>query len=368
MMLRWKSLDWGLIGAVGILLLVSTVMLFSLNQLAGGGGSGRFEKQLGFIVAGIIVLGVASQFNYRKFLHYAYLNYLIWLLVLVLLLFFGTTIRGTTGWFQVAGISVQPVEFAKLAFILAAARFLADRSFEMEQWKTVLRYGGLLLGYVGLVLLQPDLGSVIVLVGTATVMGLITTIRPRQLLLLTTIALILGALSWFFYLGDYQKNRLLTFIDPQRDPLSSGYNVTQAVISVGSGQWFGRGLGLGPQSQLQFLPERETDFIFAVIAEELGFIGAGVVVLLFAFIIWRLWRSSRWLTDDSARYLVAGYCALLFGQVLINIGMNIGIMPVTGIPLPFISAGGSSLLAMLLGLGIVLNAIAQPQRKIAGKI
>lgn len=363
MKLQWRSLDWSLLGAVGILILVSAVMLFSLNQLAGGGGSGRFEKQLGFIVVGIILLGVASQFNYRKFLQYAYLGYLGWFIILLLLLFFGTTIRGTTGWFQFAGISLQPVEFAKLAFILAAARFLADRSFEMEQWKTVLRYGGLLLGYVGLVLLQPDLGSVIVLLGTATVMGLITTIRPSQLLLLATIALTLGTLSWFFYLGDYQKNRLLTFIDPQRDPLSSGYNVTQSVISVGSGQWFGRGLGLGPQSQLQFLPERETDFIFAVIAEELGFVGAGAVIALFAFIIWRLWRSSRHLTDDSARYLVVGYCSLLFGQVLINIGMNLGIMPVTGIPLPFISAGGSSLLAMMLGLGIVLNATAQPLRK-----
>lgn len=337
-------------------------MLFSLNQLVGG-GAGRFEKQLGFILAGIVVLCVASQFNYRKFLQYAYLNYLGWFVMLVLLLFFGTTIRGTTGWFQFAGMSVQPVEFAKLAFILAAARFLADRSFEMERWKTVVRYGGLLLGYVALILLQPDLGSVVVLVGTATVMGLITTIRPRQLLLLGTIAVTLGALSWFFYLGDYQKNRLLTFIDPQRDPLRSGYNVTQSVISVGSGQWFGRGLGLGPQSQLQFLPERETDFIFAVIAEELGFIGAGVVIVLFAFIIWRLWRSSRHLTDDSARYLVVGYCSLLFGQVLINIGMNLGIMPVTGIPLPFISAGGSSLLAMMLGLGIVLNATSQSVRK-----
>lgn len=353
---RWQPLDWWLIGAVLILMTVSTVILFSLNSLAVAGVSNRFEKQLAFISVGLLIMFVASQFNYRKFIQYAYIQYAVWFVMLGLVLFFGTTVRGTTGWFQFAGISLQPVEFAKIAFIMMAARFLADHSFAMEQWKTVLRYGGLLAGYVALVLLQPDLGSAVVLVGSATVMGLATAIRPRQLWLLAGIAVALVTFSWFFIFQDYQKDRLLTFVDPQRDPLISGYNVTQAMISVGSGQWFGRGLGLGPQSQLQFLPERETDFIFAVIAEELGFIGAGTVIGLFIVLIWRLWHVSRSLSDDTARYLVVGYCALLFGQVMINIGMNIGVMPVTGIPLPFVSAGGSSLLAMLLGLGIVLNA------------
>ncbi|EKD78639.1 MAG: hypothetical protein ACD_41C00306G0009 [uncultured bacterium] len=358
---HWRPVDWWLLAAVLILITVSTVILFSLNQTSTG--SDRFEKQLVFIVIGLVVLGITSQLNYRTFLQYAYIHYLIWLVILVLVIFFGTTIRGTTGWFQFAGISLQPVEFAKIAFILAAARFLTDRSFEMEHWKTVVRYGALLAGYVGFILLQPDLGSAVVLVGTATVMGLATAVRPRQLWLIGAIAVLFGSLSWAFILQDYQKDRLLTFIDPQRDPLRSGYNVTQAVISVGSGQWFGRGLGLGPQSQLQFLPERETDFIFAVIAEELGFVGAGTVIGLFAFILWRLWRSSRLLSDDSARYVVVGYAALLFGQILINIGMNIGVMPVTGIPLPFVSAGGSSMIALLFGLGIVFNALAQSSRR-----
>lgn len=358
-LVHWRRLDWWLLGAVLILLAVSIVVLFSLSQTASGVTSDRFEKQLAFIVVGLVLLFIASQLDYRRFLQYAYINYLVWLVVLGLVLVIGTTIRGTTGWFQVAGISLQPVEFAKIAFILAAARFLADRSFEMEQWKTVVRYSILVVGYVGLTLLQPDFGSAVVLVGTAIVMGLVTAIRPRQLGLIGVIAIILGVMSWLFVLQDYQKDRLLTFIEPQRDPLRSGYNVTQAMISVGSGQWFGRGLGLGPQSQLQFLPERETDFIFAVIAEELGFIGAGAVSLLFTGLIWRLWRSSRLLSNDSARYLVTGFCALLFWQVIINIGMNVGLMPVTGIPLPFVSAGGSSLIALLLGLGIVLNALSK---------
>lgn len=356
-LLRWKQLDWWLIGAVLLLMTISSVILFSLNAQSAS-LSARFEKQLAFIAVSIIVLFVVSQINYRRFVQYAYIIYMAGTIVLVGVLFFGTTINGTTGWFQFAGVSLQPVEFAKIAFILAAARFLADRSFEMERWSTVLRYGLLLVAYLGLVLVQPDLGSAVILAGIATVMGLATSIRPRQLALIGLVALVLGLISWFTVLDTYQQDRLLTFIDPQRDPLRSGYNVTQAVISVGSGQWFGRGLGLGPQSQLQFLPERETDFIFAVIGEELGFIGAGTVITLFAIIIWRLWRLSRSLSDDTARYVVVGYCALLFGQGMINIGMNIGIMPVTGIPLPFVSAGGSSLLAMALGLGMVLNALS----------
>lgn len=360
---HWRPLDWWLLGAVVILMAVSTVTLFSLSQTTTHLASDRFEKQLAFVIIGLVVMLIVSQLNYRMFLQYAYIHYIIWFVLLVLVILIGTTVRGTTGWFQVAGMSLQPVEFAKIAFILAAARFLADRSFAMEQWKTVVRYSALVLGYVGFILLQPDFGSAAAVVGTATVMGLVTAIRPRQLWLIGVIAVLLGTMSWLFILQNYQKDRILTFIDPQRDPLRSGYHVTQAVISVGSGQWFGRGLGLGPQSQLQFLPERETDFIFAVIAEELGFIGAGAVVVLFTGMIWRLWRLSRWLSDDSARYIVVGYCALLFGQVVINIGMNVGLMPVTGIPLPFVSAGGSSLIAMLLGLGIVLNALGSIVRR-----
>lgn len=355
---RWIQFDWWLLGGALFLMTVSSVVLFSLN-VQSASQSARFEKQLAFIVVTLFTILVTSQINYRRFLHYAYIIYILGLIILAAVLVFGTQINGTTGWFQFAGISLQPVEFAKIAFILSAARFLADRSFEMERWNTVIRYGALVLAYIALVLLQPDLGSAVILGGIAGVMGLATAIRPRQLALIGIVGLVLGVISWFTVLDTYQQNRLLTFIDPQRDPFRSGYNVTQAVISVGSGQWFGRGLGLGPQSQLQFLPERETDFIFAVIGEELGFIGAGTVIIVFTLLIWRLWRSSRNLKDDRARYVVVGYCALLFGQVLINIGMNIGVMPVTGIPLPFVSAGGSSLLAMGLGLGMVLNALAK---------
>lgn len=355
---RWQRVDGWIIGAVALLMVVSSVILFSLNRISSD-GSDRFIKQLAYIVAACIVLGVISQVNYRRFVQYAYIIYLVAGFILLAVLFFGTNVRGTTGWFQFAGVSLQPVEFAKIAIILAAARFLTDHSFEMDRWTMVGRYGLLIAGYCVLVLLQPDLGSAVVLVGTGAVMGLATAIRPRQLLLLASIGLVLATLSWVFILKDTQKDRLLTFIDPQRDPSRSGYNVTQSIISVGSGQWFGRGLGLGPQSQLQFLPERETDFIFAVIGEELGFIGAASVIMIFAFLLWRLWRLSRTLSDDTARYIVVGYCAVIFGHVIINIGMNIGVMPVTGIPLPFISAGGSSLLAMSVGLGITLNALGQ---------
>ncbi|EKD79124.1 MAG: hypothetical protein ACD_41C00160G0003, partial [uncultured bacterium] len=162
---QWRRLDWWLVGIVLVLIAASTVTLFSLNQSSAGELSDRFEKQVVFVVLGLIVLLVASQLNYRMFLQYAYIHYLIWLVILIAVLFIGTTIRGTTGWFQIAGISLQPVEFAKVAFILAAARFLADRSFAMERWKTVLQYSALVLGYVLFILVQPDFGSAAVLVG-----------------------------------------------------------------------------------------------------------------------------------------------------------------------------------------------------------
>jgi rod shape determining protein RodA len=204
----------------------------------------------------------------------------------------------------------------------------------------------------GLIMLQPDLGSAIILIGLW--LGLLMLTRTRKLFLF----LIIGAgaavfiFGWFFFFADYQKERILTFVDPARDPLGAGYNVTQSVIAIGAGNVFGRGLGFGSQSQLHFLPETQTDFIFAVIAEELGFVGVLLVLVLYFILLWRLTTLARRCQSDFDTYTVLGIALLFFIQIVLNIGAAVGLLPVTGITLPFLSYGGSSLIMNFFLIGI----------------
>lgn len=355
---RLRLFDWWLNGAVLLLLTFSSAIMFSV-ETAAGVEDGRFFKQLVFIVIGLGLLVVVSGLNYRLIGNYAYLFYGIGGVLLIAVLIVGTTIRGTTGWFNVAGFSLQPVEFAKIFFLVAFARFVSDHGFQLNHWPVIGRGLALICVYCIPVLLQPDLGSASVIIVMSIVLLFSSTISYRKIALVCAAGLAMAVAAWFFVLVDYQKDRLLTFMNPASDAQGSGYNVIQSIISVGSGQLVGRGLGLGPQSQLQFLPERESDFIFAVIAEELGFIGSTIIVGLYGVIMVRLWRGWQRLHDDYARALVLGFSSMVFTQMFINIGMNLGIMPVTGIPLPFVSAGGSSLIALCLGLAIVQNCLSE---------
>ncbi len=355
---RLRRLDWWMVGAVLLLLTLSIVLMYGIES-GSGNESSAFVKQILFAILGLMLFVLFSFINYRVLQNYAYILYGAGALLLVAVLLFGTTIRGTTGWFQIGGLSVQPVEFAKVILIIALARYFADHTFQFTSWKIIGYAFGIVGIYAALVLRQPDLGSTAVFVAAFGILLWLTNIRFKQLAIIIASGLIVVAIAWVALLEDYQKDRVLTFLDPARDPLVSGYNVTQAIISVGSGQFLGRGLGLGTQSQLHFLPERESDFIFAVIAEELGFIGASIVIILLGIILWRLWVIMRRANDDYTKYLAAGIALVIFFQSLINIGMNLGILPVTGIPLPLVSAGGSSLLAILSALGITQNCRQQ---------
>ncbi len=349
---RLRVMDWWLNGLVLLLIIFSLAIMYSIEG-DGGLADGRLSKQIIFVLIGLASVFFVGLQNYRKLINYAYGIYGIGGLMLILVLLVGVTIHGTTGWFQIFGLSLQPVEFAKIAFLLVWARFIGDYSFSLNQWRMILRALLLLAGYVVPILLQPDLGSAVVLIWLSLVLLFSSQLPYQKILIICGGGLILAMLTWWLVLADYQKARLLTFINPDYDALGSGYNVTQAVISVGSGRLFGRGLGLGPQNQLQFLPERESDFIFAAIAEELGFIGVSITIGLFIAIFYRLWRNWQNSRDDYSKALVLGFASLIFSQMAINIGMNLGIMPVTGIPLPFVSAGGSALIASCLGLGLV---------------
>lgn len=352
---RLRQLDWWLMGAMSLLLCVSLAIIASND-------SNQFIKQLIFTIGSIFTVLVISQIDYRRWINYAYIIYIVGGLVLIAVLVFGIKINGTTGWFDLGAVTIQPVEFVKIILLITLARFMADHAFSMRNWSMIIRVMSFVIGYAILVERQPDLGSAVIFGLSAAIMILISPVRWKQLAVLVSIALLVAVVAWFAVLKDYQKDRLLTFIEPQRDPLHSGYNVRQAVIAVGSGEWFGRGLGLGTQSQLHFLPERDTDFIFAVIAEELGIIGGSAVIGLIGIILWRLWLLLSTAHDDYTKYYCIGLLSLIFFQSVVNIGMNLGIMPVTGIPLPFVSAGGSSLLALAVGIGIVQNCIIQTKQ------
>ncbi len=244
------------------------------------------------------------------------------------------------------------MEFAKIALIITLARYFSQHAGEFYMLKHIMISGLLAAIFVGLVMLQPDLGSSLVLLGIWLVMLLFTGIRRKHFLWLAASFVILVLVSWFFLFKPYQQSRILTFFDPGRDPQGSGYNVIQSIIAVGSGNFFGRGLALGPQSSLRFLPEPGTDFIFAVIAEDLGLLGITIVLGLFAFIFYRLFLVMRKAPDDFCAYMILGICGMLLVQIFINVGMNMGIAPVTGIPLPLVSAGGSSLWSVMIALGI----------------
>ncbi|MFH1781008.1 MAG: rod shape-determining protein RodA [Patescibacteria group bacterium] len=348
-----KHYDWWLFGLVFLLLIFSLVIIYSIGSNLDPPDLSRFNKQLIFAGLGLVMFVIFSFIDYRLLSSYAYIFYIIAIIVLLAVLIFGTTIRGTTGWFNFGFFSFQPVEFVKILYLIFIAQYFSGKANRLDSLKNIL-FSGLYTGIlVGLVILQPDLGSALIFMAIWLGLLLVQKIKWINLLIIGVILMLIAGVGWFGFLQDYQKNRILTFVDPAQDPLGTGYNVTQAMIAVGSGNFIGRGLGLGPQSQLNFLPETEADFIFAVIAEELGFLGSGAMLIFFGLFFWRIWLIIKRSSDDFGTLLAAGILILFFTQTLINVGMNMGLMPVTGLPLPFISAGGSSLIASFAMVGIL---------------
>jgi len=282
----------------------------------------------------------------------ARISYLVAFLSLVAVLFFGETIRGTTGWFRIFGFSFQPAEFAKIALVMFLAWRIERQARRFGTWHFVASTLFVTLGLAGLIMLQPDLGSALILLATWFALLVLTGTKKRYIFGLIGIGIFVALVSWVALLKPYQQERIMTFVDPARDPLGSGYNVTQSIIAVGSGQVFGRGLGFGSQSQLHFLPEAQTDFIFSVIGEELGFVGVSIVLVLYLILLIRLVRIAYACRSDFCAYVVLGVASIFLFHIIINIGATVGMLPVTGVTLPFLSYGGSSLIINFLLIGI----------------
>ena len=354
-----KARHWDipLLAAGGMLLLAGLVMQYSTSLSSQN--LTIFWRQISFVVAGIGVYIFFGLYNYYRVVKLHRLLYIAILSLLFFVLLFASSVKGSHRWINIGYFNLQPAEFCKIVIIIGLARILTVRRGSINTWTNI----GLTLLYillpVVLVIREPDLGSALTLVGIWAGVLLVSPIKKYYFILLIIIAIIGSGISWQWILKPYQKQRIEVFIDPEVDPQGKGYNVRQAIIAVGSGGWFGKGLGKGLQSQLRFLPERQTDFVFASTAEEVGFLGTGVVVALYLILLWRLILIAYLAKDSYGLYITTGVFFMFLIQITVNIGMNMGIMPVTGIPLPFLTYGGSSLLTSMIALGLVQNICSQ---------
>ncbi len=353
-----RKLDWTLIMSA---LLLTGVGLFAIFSVGSPESLLFLKKQMVFLGAGFLLMIILSFFDYRIFKNNSIvliIFYLFCLLSLVLVLSF-PKVRGASSWFSLGPFNFEPIEFVKIIIILFLAKYFSFRHIEMYRIRHLLISGF----YVGLLILitliQPDFGSALILfliwIGVIIVAG----IKIRHLAVLALIALILFVGAWFGFLQDYQKQRIITFLHPQEDPYGSGYHVIQSLIAVGSGGFYGQGSGSSSQAGLRFLPAQHTDFIFATLAEQKGLLGISVLLILYGILFWRISKIALTSTNNFSRLYAAGLSIMIFAQLVINIGMNVGLIPVTGLTLPLVSYGGSSLISIFIGLGILQSIKAR---------
>lgn len=356
-----KNLDYTLIFAVMSLLLISLVIISSATHVTTATEEPYYylERQAVFTVVNGLLIFFLLTVDYNALAKYA--NVLYWISVISLLAvrFVGQTALGAQRWIQIGPVTLQPSEFAKIIIIVTLAKMLENRKLEtLKDLVPVALHVG--LPFI-LILLQPDLGTSLVFIAITLGMVYMAGIRTGLLAGIFGAGLAVLPIFWHF-MHDYQKKRLLVFIDPNIDPLGSGYHIIQSKIAIGSGMLFGKGLFAGTQSQLNFLPENHTDFIFAVIGEELGFVGAVIILLLYFLVIYRGIKIAGEARDNFGTLLATGVTSMLLFHVLVNVGMTAGIMPVTGIPLPFMSYGVSALTKSMVGVAILLNVHMRRQK------
>lgn len=354
---KLKKLDWLFLGSVGVLLLLSLLELYSLAPTLENGIL-LFKKQLFFILGGFALMLFFAFFDYRFFKENVWIVltfFLFSVLLLGVLLVIGKSIRGAQSWFKFGIFGFEPVEMLKIALILILAKFFAIRHIEIFLPRHLISSFVYLLIPLVLVVLQPDLGSASILFLIWLGIIIIAGMKAKHLVAILLIVALIGCLGWGFLLKDYQKARLINYFNPNQDPWGQGYNIIQSLTAIGNGGFWGKGLGQGSVVQLGFLPARHTDFIFASLGEEMGLVG--IIILLFAYLILfsRLLKIALSTRDNFGRLLTIGALILFISQCFINLGMNIGILPITGISLPLLSYGGSGMIFSLILLGLAMS-------------
>jgi len=322
----------------------------------------NFKKQVVFFCIGFIIMLIFAFIDWREIRDNLYLIlifYIICVLALVGLVILGHSIRGIRGWYKIGFITIDPIEYAKIALILLLAKYFSNRHIEIYRLRHIIFSGIYVFIPAVLIILQPNLGSALALFALWLGILIISKIRIKHLIILITLGLVISALGWFYVLHDYQKDRIISFVMPQMEPLGMNWNQNQSKIAIGSGGIFGAGFNRGSQNRYGFLPEPQTDFIYSAISEEYGFVGVSVIFGLYLLILWRLLVIALNSRINFPKLFVSGFAIVLFTQFFINIGMNLGILPVIGISLPFVSYGGSGLISAYICLGIVQSIKAQ---------
>jgi rod shape determining protein RodA len=346
------NVDWTLLGATLALALAGVAVIFSATH--SGRGSDLYLKQLVLVGVGILGLVGASSLDYRRLADRAVLLYALSVVALVYVLRFGPVIAGTRRWIVLGGFQLQPSEFVKLTAALLVAKVFADYRQETLGLRDVALPGAAVGLLALLIARQPDLGTAACLAPLFLAVAFLAGLRMRAVAGLAGVIVLTAALAWPF-LKDYQKTRIYTFLDPSLDPRGAGYQKIQSQIAVGSGGLTGRGFLKGTQGQLGYLPARHTDFVFSVLAEEAGFVGVVVALGLYLLVVWRMLETARLARDRLGAFLAAGVAAVFAFQVVYNVAMVAGLVPVKGLPLPLLSYGGSSVLSSLVGVGLVLS-------------
>lgn len=354
-----RAFDWIAVMVVSLLIGIGLAMLFSTSYKDPTLFYQRFLRQALTAAASLLVYFVIAYIPYRTWKNYSVVFYSLSLALLMAASLLASVIRGTVSRLSLFGWQLQPSEFMKVALIIMTA-YLVSR-FQYLNWKFGVISVLVVAAPLILILLEPDLGIATLLLATWLATLIFFGLPWPAITITGLIMAASGAVAWQWFLADYQKQRLLIFLDPSQDPLGAGYNITQSIVAVGSGGFLGRGLGHGPQSQLNFLPELQTDFIFASIGEELGLIGIVLVTILYAILLWRIVRTAKLTQDLFGQIVSVGTCAVLLVGFAISAGMNLGLLPVTGIPLPLISYGGSNLFTTLLLLGVVQSVHSHNQ-------
>ncbi len=356
----WRHVDFGLlltilsIAGFGILMIYSSTQVRLFNE--GLDPQLLMRRQVLYVTVGILGLALATVIDYRIFRDFAPLLYAGSAVGLVLVLSpLGSRTKGTQAWFQVGTFQLQPSEFAKLALIVWVAAYCAEHRGELEPIP-LLRVLATASICIGLIYLQPDLGTALVFVAILLGVLIVAGAKLRHIAALVLLGLVaVVAVIQLGVLKQYQLDRLGAFLDPQGDTKRSAYNLNQSLNAIGSGGLTGKGLYKGTQTNLSYVPAQHTDFIFTVVGEQFGLVGSAALLALFAIMIWRIWRAATLAKDLTGTLICVGVLSMLMFQIFENVGMSMGIMPVTGIPLPFMSYGGSSTLATFLGVGLVLN-------------
>ena len=357
-----KSIEWGILVCTLLLIVIGLVALFSATQNL---DYEELKKQALWLVVSIPIVICVIAIDYNCYCKISPILYGISILLLIAVLF-TEAINGATSWFTIGPFSFQPAEFAKIAVILFIANIMVKlQKKEKDEINRIWKLGLIILALavpVVIIIKQPDYGTALAFLVALIFMLFVAGIRKRYILIATLLIVILVPLAYFFILPDHAKSRIDVYLNPDLDPRGAGYNIIQSKLAIGAGQAFGMGILKGNQTQLGYLYPKTTDFIFAVIGEEMGFIGGATIIVLYIALLIQSTKVAKTAKDDVGSYVAAGITGIFFFHMLENIGMTMGLLPITGIPLPFVSYGGSSLLTNLILIAILLNISGRRQR------